>query len=68
MQKVVKIAVVKFRMDCLFDVLEITHHSISVYLFCFAVNGNKPVVAMNVPALAFIVEIEAVRACYLHLF
>ena len=59
---------VELTVNLILDVLEVAHHAVLVQFLCLAVNRHDPVVAVEVLALAFIGEIQAVTASNLHSF
>ena len=63
-QHLVDISVVDFTMNQTFDFGEIAHHAIAVELLATAIHVNLPVVAMQVLALALIVEVKLMACGY----
>ena len=55
-------------MDALLDVREVCYHAVFVEVLGSAVDSDNPVVAVQVLALAFVVEGEPVAPCYLYSF
>ena len=63
-QDLVDIGMVNLAVNQAFDLGEIAHHAITVELFGAAIDVNLPVVAVQVLALALIVEVKLMACGY----
>ena len=63
-QDLIDVGVVDFTMNQTFDFGEVAHHAIAVELLATAIHIDLPVVAMQVLALALVVEIELMACGY----
>lgn len=59
---------VEIAVDAPFDFREIDHHTVAVEFARAAIDGYRPIVAVQSRAFALIGQVEAVTARYLHLF
>ena len=61
-EHLVDVGMVDLAVDQFFDQGEVAHHAVAVELFGSAIHVDFPVMAMQVLAFAFIVEIELVAS------
>jgi hypothetical protein len=59
---------VEFVGDTSFDVGKVYYHTITIQLFGFTIDGNDPVMSMQISAFAFIGQPQTVGCRYFQLF
>ena len=63
-EHLVQVAMIYLPVDQSFDFREVAHHAVAVQLFGTAIDVDLPVVAVEVLALALVIEVELVARGY----